>query len=216
MQELENIARQTLSACLQDNAKERDIDSLVLVGSSSDLSELATNLQTVWNKEMVVNPYNGNASALGAGIYAAFLAGKVTEKIIIDRLPRSLGLILANGERLVMLPRNLPAFVKKAEYFSRLADKKNEAIVGVFEGDGEDWIDLGILRLDKVSAKQETLIEITLNVRMDERLLTIEAKDLTGRSQISVDVKELDKSSDRPEPNLVKIGDRPEFTFIKI
>jgi len=184
-------AKIPFQACVKDSDVDAsDIDHLILVGGmtrSPRVIELAKEL-TGKDAHQGVNP--DEVVAIGAAIQGAILSGDsgVSDVLLLDVTPLTLGIETAGGISTPMIDRNTTIPTKKTNVFSTYADNQTAVDIKVLQGERQMSADnkmLGTFKLDGIppAARGVPQIEVTFDIDANG-ILNVSAKDLgSGKDQ---------------------------------
>src|SRR5205814_252969 len=169
-----------------------DIDEVVLVGGSTRVPLLRRRVRELFGKtpHSQLNP--DEVVALGAAVQAHILAGGITNMLLLDVTPLSLGIESLGGIVNVLIPRNTTIPTSAREMFTTSADGQTLVDLHVLQGERElakDCRSLGRfeLRIDPMPAGMPK-IEVTFLIDANG-ILQVQAKEQRGGKVASIEVK---------------------------
>jgi len=164
------------------------IDEVLLVGGSTRIPKISELVKEIFGKEpnKSVNP--DEVVSVGAAVQGGVLAGDVSDVLLLDVTPLSLGIETQGGVMTKLIERNTTIPTKKSEVFST-ADN-NQTIVDIRVGQGErefarDNKILGEFKLDGIPAAPRGVPKIEVTFDIDANgIVSVSAKDqATGKEQ---------------------------------
>ena len=168
--------------------KPSEIDEVVLVGGQTRMPLIQRKVQDFFGKEphRGVNP--DEVVAVGAAIQGGVLAGDVTDMLLLDVTPLSLGIETLGGVNTVLIARNTTIPTRKSETFSTAADNQTSVEVHVLQGErqmAKDNRTLGKFHLVGIPAAPRGMPQVEVTFDIDANgIVNVSAKDLgTGKQQ---------------------------------
>ncbi len=191
-QMIEPIIDRTLEPCRQalKDAKitASEVHEILLVGGSTRIPLVQAKVKALFGKEpnRTVNP--DEVVALGAAVQGGVLGGDVTDMLLLDVTPLSLGIETLGGVHTVLIARNTTIPTSKSEIFSTAADSQTAVDVHVYQGErplAKDNRLLGDFRLDGISPAPRGVPQVEVTFDIDANgILNVRAKDkATSREQ---------------------------------
>ncbi|MBD2743057.1 molecular chaperone DnaK [Coleofasciculus sp. FACHB-1120] len=164
------------------------INEVVLVGGSTRIPAVQELVKRILGKDpnQSVNP--DEVVAVGAAIQAGVLSGEVTNILLLDVTPLSLGVETLGGVMTKIIPRNTTIPTKKSEVFSTAVDNQTNVEIKILQGEREmaaNNKELGIFRLDGIPLAPRGMPQVEVTFDIDANgILNVTAKDRgTGKEQ---------------------------------
>ncbi|NTV26199.1 MAG: molecular chaperone DnaK [Chlorobiaceae bacterium] len=166
----------------------KEIDEVVLVGGSTRIPKVQSLVKDFFGKEpnKSVNP--DEVVAVGAAIQGGVLKGDVTDVLLLDVTPLSLGIETLGGVMTRLIESNTTIPTRKQEVFSTAADSQTSVEVHVLQGErpmASDNKTLGRFHLGDIPPAPRGVPQIEVTFDIDANgILNVSAKDkATGKEQ---------------------------------
>ena len=187
---IERTMSPTRQAMKDASIKKGNVDKVLLVGGSTRIPAV----QQAIEKEVGKAPFKGinpdEAVAMGAALQAGIIVGDegVTDVLLLDVTPLTLGIETLGGVTTTMIERNTTIPSRRSETFSTAADNQPAVEVHVLQGEREfakDNITLGRFHLMGIPAAPRGIPQIEVTFDIDANgIVNVSAKDLgTGTEQ---------------------------------
>jgi molecular chaperone DnaK len=229
------LVQRTVEPCrkaLSDaGIKASEIDEVILVGGMTRMPRVAETVKSIFGREPSKGVNPDEAVAIGASIQGGVLAGNVTDILLLDVTPLSLGIETLGGIMTKLISRNTTIPTKKSQVFSTAADGQTAIEVKIYQGERELVRDnklLGNFNLVGIppAPKGVPQIEITFDIDADG-IVNVSAKDkatnkdqsMTIASSSGLNDKDIEKmvadaeqyaESDKARKNLIEEANKAD------
>ena len=174
------------TALTKANIKASDIDEIILVGGSTRIPSIQEAIEKSFGKKpnKSVNP--DEVVAIGAAIQGAVLTGNITDVLLLDVTPLSLGIETMGGVFTKLIEANTTIPTRKSEVFSTASDNQPSVEIHVLQGERpmvRDNRSLGRFHLDGIMSAPRGVPKIECTIDIDANgILSVTAKDqATGK-----------------------------------
>ena len=165
-----------------------DITDVILVGGQTRMPKVQETVKNFFGREpnKSVNP--DEVVALGAAIQAGVLSGDVTDVLLLDVTPLSLGIETLGGVNTKLIEKNTTIPTKKSQVFSTADDNQSAVTIRVLQGEREmanDNKQLGVFNLEGIAPVPTGMPQIEVTFDIDANgIVNVSAKDKgTGKEQ---------------------------------
>ncbi|KAL1996398.1 hypothetical protein VTN49DRAFT_163 [Thermomyces lanuginosus] len=170
------------------NLQAKDVQEVILVGGMTRMPKVSESVKSIFGRDPAKSVNPDEAVAIGAAIQGAVLAGEVTDVLLLDVTPLSLGIETLGGVFTRLINRNTTIPTKKSQIFSTAADFQTAVEIKVYQGERELVKDnklLGNFQLVGIPPAHRGVpqIEVTFDIDADS-IVHVHAKDKsTGKDQ---------------------------------
>jgi molecular chaperone DnaK len=185
-----------------------DIDEVILVGGQTRMPKVQALVEKFFGKEARKDVNADEAVALGAAIQAGVLGGDVTDVLLLDVTPLSLGIETMGGVMTKLIEKNTTIPTNASQTFSTAEDNQTAVTVHVLQGEREVATgnkSLGRFDLAEIPPARRGTPQIEVGFDIDANgILNVSAKDkATGKKQ-SIIIKASSGLSDEEVDRMVK------------
>jgi molecular chaperone DnaK len=198
-----------LKIALKDAGKSTsEIDEIILVGGQTRMPMVQDKVTAFFGKEPRKDVNPDEAVAVGAGLQGAVLSGDVTDVLLLDVTPLSLGIETMGGVATPVIEKNTTIPTKKSQIFSTADDNQSAVTIHVVQGERKQATQnksLGRFDLSDIPPAPRGMPQIEVTFDIDANgILNVGAKDkATGKEQ-SIIIKASSGLSDEEIDAMVK------------
>ena len=209
---VEDMVKNSLKPCqiaLDDaGLKASEIDDVILVGGQTRMPLVQSSVTEFFGKEPRKDVNPDEAVAMGAALQGAVLSGDVTDVLLLDVTPLSLGIETMGGVATHVIEKNTTIPTKKSQTFSTADDNQNAVTIHVVQGERKQASQnksLGRFDLADIppAPRGQPQIEVTFDIDANG-ILHVGAKDkATGKEQ-SIVIKASSGLSDEEVEQMIQ------------
>ena len=188
--------------------KASEVDEVILVGGQTRMPLVQEKVKAFFGKEARKDVNPDEAVSVGAAIQGAVLAGDVTDVLLLDVTPLTLGIETMGGVMTPLIDKNTTIPTNKSQVFSTAEDNQTAVTVHVLQGERKQATEnktLGQFNLTDIPASPRGMPQIEVSFDLDANgILNVSAKDkATGKEQ-SIEIKASSGLSDEEIEQMVK------------
>lgn len=194
------------------NLQAKDIQDVILVGGMTRMPKVTESVKAIFGREPAKSVNPDEAVAIGAAIQGGVLAGEVTDLLLLDVTPLSLGIETLGGVFTRLINRNTTIPTKKSQTFSTAADFQSAVEIKVYQGERELVRDnkmLGNFQLVGIPPAHRGVpqIEVTFDIDADS-IVHVHAKDKSTNKDQSITIASGSGLSDSEIENMVNDAEK--------
>nr|AGN29332.1 heat shock protein 70 [Mesomycoplasma ovipneumoniae] len=185
---IDRTRKPIVDALKQAKIEASELDEVLLGWGSTRMPAVQTMIEHTLNKKpnRSINP--DEVVAIGAAIQGGVLAGDISDVLLLDVTPLTLGIETLGGVSTPLIPRNTTIPVTKSQIFSTAEDNQTEVTISVVQGERQLAADnkmLGRFNLSGIEPAPRGLPQIEVSFSIDVNgITTVSAKDKkTGKEQ---------------------------------
>jgi molecular chaperone DnaK len=203
----------TLLKALEDaKLNPQQIDKIILIGGMTRMPLVQRFVEQILGKspERGIDPME--SVAIGAAIQAAVVTGEVTDLLLLDVTPLSLGVETMGGVATKVMEKNTTIPTKRSQIFTTAADFQTAVTIHVLQGEramAGDNVSLGMFNLVDLPPAPRGVPQIEVTFDIDANgILNVNAKDLGTGKQSKITITAATKLSKEEKERLIKDADQ--------
>jgi molecular chaperone DnaK len=182
VEELVSRSMEPVKAALKDaNLSPSEIDHVILVGGQTRMPMVQKVVADYFGKEPRKDVNPDEAVAMGAAIQGGVLAGEVTDVLLLDVTPLTLGIETMGAVATPLIEKNTTIPTKKSQIFSTAEDNQSAVTIHVVQGERKQAAQnksLGRFDLTDIPPSQRGMPQIEVTFDLDANgILNVSAKD---------------------------------------
>ena len=209
---VENLIEETLEPCrvaMKDSGKQlSEIDDVILIGGQTRMPKVQEVVKKYFEKNIKKNVNPDEAVAIGAAIQGGVLSGNVTDVLLLDVTPLSLGLETMGGIMTKLIEKNTTIPTSKKQVFSTATDNQPAVTIRIFQGERKQVSAnklLGQFDLTDIPAAPKGMPQIEVHFDIDSNgILKVSAKNLLTNKEQNMVIKSSSGLSDDEIRNMIK------------
>ncbi len=188
------------------------IDKILLVGGATRMPMIQDIIRAMFGKvgDKSINP--DECVALGAAAQAGVLSGEVTDILLLDVTPLTLGIETLGGVATPLIEKNTTIPTRKSQIFSTAADHQTAVDIRVVQGErpmAEDNMTLGRFQLVGIPPAPRGIPQIEVTFDIDANgIVNVAAKDKATGNEQSITITVSTNLSDGDVERMVKDAEK--------
>jgi len=202
----------TRQALKDSGFKAAQIDRIILVGGSTRIPAVQDAVKNFIGKEPFKGINPDEVVAVGAAIQGGVLIGDVSDVVLLDVTPLSLGIETLGGVFTQIIERNTTIPTSKSQIFTTAADSQPSVDVHVMQGErkmASNNVTLGRFQLTGIPAAPRGVPQIEVKFDIDVNgIVNVTAKDMATNKEQTITITSSSGLSDEEIENMVKDAEK--------
>ena len=205
---VEKIREPILKTISEAKLTQVEIDKIVLMGGQTKMPLVQQFIEDIVGKKPARGIDPMECVAIGAAIQGAVLTGEISDIVLLDVTPLSLGIETLGAIFTKIIDRNTTIPVKQSQTFTTAADSQTVVTIHVLQGErtmAKDDISLGQFNLTGLppAPRGTPQIDVTFDINADG-VLNVSAKDLGTGKQTEIRITASTKLSQTEKNRMIK------------
>jgi molecular chaperone DnaK len=202
----------TRQALKDSGLSPNQIDKVILVGGSTRIPAVQDAIKNFIGKEPFKGINPDEVVAIGAAIQAGVLAGDVTDVVLLDVTPLSLGIETLGGVFTRIIDRNTTIPTAKSQVFTTAADNQTSVDIHVLQGErkmAQHNVTLGRFQLTGIPPAPRGVPQIEVKFDIDVNgIVHVTAKDLATNKEQAITITSSSGLSDEEINRMVQDAEK--------
>ncbi len=188
------------------------IDKVIIFGGMTKMPLVQQIVEETVGKKLERGLDPMECVAMGAAIQGAIIAGEISDIVLLDVTPLSLGVETLGGVMTKVLERNTTIPTKQTQTFSTAADMQTAVTIHVLQGEramAKDNISLGRFDLTGIPPAPRGVpqIEVTFDINTDG-VLNVSAKDIGTGKKMGITIQASTKLSQKEKDRMMEEAEK--------
>lgn len=205
---IERIREPILKTLSDSKLTTAQIDKIILIGGQTKMPLVQQFIEDVIGKksERSIDPME--CVAIGAAVQGAVISGEITDIVLLDVTPLSLGVETLGGVFTKIIERNTTIPTAQTQTFTTAADSQTSVTINVLQGErtmARDDISLGRFDLTGIPPAPRGIpqIDVTFDINADG-VLNVTAKDMATGKQMGIKIAASTKLSQNEKNRMIR------------